>query len=190
MINRFFFSTVGGTNQVIEFDADYIMLKYTFTDGRDLDTRTAMMQPVTSDYLGWSRLSRFPALPNPIILDWGGDNTGSGNITGSSAEAVLINLINYRSAYPSNDIIEVDCRCFWYGQLGVNPVVVEATLWKGGAVIKGTPAFQFSNPTATNTAILDSVGQVITLFTQNSSTSGERVGIFRYNNSTNIGEFI
>ncbi len=190
MMKSFFFSTVGDDAQVIEFDADYIMLKYTFTDGRDLDTRTKMLAPVNSDYLGWAKLSRFPASPADIILDWGGDNTGSGNVDGTTAEAVLINLINYRAAYPSDDVIEIDCRCFWYGSAGANPVVVEATLWKGGTMIKGTPSFQFSNPTATETAILDSVGKIITLATTNSTSEGERVGIFRYNNATNVGEFI
>jgi hypothetical protein len=189
MIKKFFFSTIGGADQIIEFEADYIMLKYTFTDGRDLDTRTRIVSPVSTDYLGWARLSRFPPDPNPIILDWGGDNTGTGDITGSSAEAILVNLINYRAAYPSNPIIEIDCRCFWFGSLGVNPVVVEATLWRGGTVIKGTPSFQFSNPTATATAVLDSIGKVITLATQSSASIGDRVGVFTYNNDTNIGEF-
>lgn len=190
MISKFFFTTVGEDATVIEFDADYIMLKYTFTDGADLDTRTKMLSPVNSDYLGWARLSRFPASPDPIILDWGNDNTGAGNVDGTTSEAVLINLINYRAAYPSNPIIEVDCRAFWYGSLGVQPVIVEATLWKGGTVIKGTPAFQFSNPTASQTAVLDSIGKTITLSTRNSATEGERAGIFSYNNSTNIGQFI
>lgn len=190
MIKDFFFSTVGRDAPVIVFEADYIMLKYTFTNGIDLDTRTKMLSPANSNFLGWARLSRFPASPDPIILDWGGDNQGTGNADGTTSEAVLINLINYRTAYPSNPIIEIDCRCFWYGQLGTNPVIVEATLWKGGTVIKGTPAYQFSNPTATATAILDSIGKIITLQTTASSTDGERAGIFRYNNSNNIGEFI
>jgi hypothetical protein len=190
MIRQFFFSTIGQPGQVIVFEADYIMLKYTFTDGRDLDTRTKMLAPVSSDFLGWARLSRFPASPDPIILDWGGDNTGNGNVDGTTAEAVLINLINYRAVYPTYDVIEIDCRCFWFGSVGTNPVVVEATLWKGGTIVKGTPAYQFSNPTADATAILDSVGKVITLSTTSSTSDGERVGIFRYNNSTNIGEFI
>lgn len=187
MINQFFFSTIRTIQPVIEFDADYIMLRYIYTDGRDLDTRTNMLAPVLSDYLGWARLSRFPATGD-IILDWGGDNTGTGGV--DTAEAILINLINYRAAYPSDPIIELDCRCFWFGAVGVNPVIVEATLWKGGTVIKGTPPFQFSNPTATNTAILDSIGKVITLETRASGTNGERVGIFSYNNSTNVGQFI
>lgn len=187
MINQFFFSTIRTIQPAIEFEADYIMLRYIYTDGTDLDTRTKMLAPVLSDYLGWSKLARFPATGD-IILDWGGDNTGSGGV--DTAEAILINLINYRAAYPSDAIIELDCRCFWYGTIGTNPVIVEATLWKGGTVIKGTPAFQFSNPTATDTAILDSLGKVITLQTTSSLTEGERIGIFSYNNLTNLGGFI
>jgi hypothetical protein len=183
------FSFWKGAQQAIIFDADYIMLKYIFTDGNDLDTRSRIITPTTSDYLGWARLSRWPESPSNIILDWGGDNTGPGDPTGASAETILINLINYRTTYPSNDLIEIECRCFWYGSVGVNPVTVEATLWKGGTVIKGTPPYQFSNPTATNTAIIDSISKVITLFTRTSSTDGEYIAKFGYNNSTNIGQF-
>jgi hypothetical protein len=178
-----------GQQQNIVFDADYIMLRYIFTDGNDLDTRTRIVSPATSDYLGWARLSRWPPSPDDIILDWGGDNTGAGNPDGSSAEAVLINLINYRDAYPSDDVIDIECRCFWFGTLGTNPVTVEATLWKGGTVIKGTPSFQFSNPTATNTAIIDSLSKVITLQTTSSATDGEFIANFSYNNNTNTGQF-
>lgn len=178
-----------GQEGTIIFDADYIMLRYIFTDGVDLDTRTRIVTPVTSGYLGWSRLSRFPASPDPIILDWGGDNTGSGNPNGSSAEAILINLINYQSVYPSNNTIEIECRCFWFSTAGTQAVTVEATFWKGGTVIKGTPSFQFSNPTATNTAILDSLSKVITLQTTNSSSDGEFIANFNYDVSTNVGSF-
>jgi len=178
-----------GTQQTIVFDADYIMLRYIFTDGVDLDTRTRITSPVTSGYLGWNRLSRFPPSPDDIILDWGGDNTGSGNANGTTAEAILINLINYRAAYPTDDVIDIECRCFWFNTVGTNPVTVEATLWKGGSVIKGTPSFQFSNPTATNTAIIDSLSKVITLQTTNSATDGEFIANFSYNNDTNIGQF-
>ena len=99
-----------GAQQEIIFDADYIMLRYIFVDGVDLDTRTRIVTPATSDYLGWNRLSRWPASPADIILDWGGDNTGAGNPDGSSAEAVLIDLVNYRTAYPSDDEVEIECR--------------------------------------------------------------------------------
>jgi hypothetical protein len=178
-----------GQEGAIVFDADYIMLRYIFTNGVDLDARTRIFSPVTSGYIGWGRLSRFPASPDPIILDWGGDNTGGGNPDGSSAEAVLIDLINYNTAYPANNTIQIECRCFWYGTVGTQAVTVEATLWKGGTVIKGTPTFQFSNPTATNTAILDSLSKVITLQTTDSSTDGEFIANFTYNVDTNTGSF-
>lgn len=183
------FSFWKGQQQAITFDADYIMLRYIFTDGRDLDTRTRIITPTTSDYLGWARLSRFPDSPADIILDWGGDNTGGGSPTGSSAESILINLINYEAAYPSNALIELECRCFFYGDLGIEPVTVEATLWKGGTVIKGTPAFQYSNSTATNTAVIDSVSKVITLETTDSTSNGEYIATFSYNTTTNLGQF-
>jgi hypothetical protein len=142
-----------------------------------------------TNYLGWARLLRFPST-NPIVLDWGGDNTGTGNANGSTAETVLINMINFNTLYPTENEIEIDCRAFWFGIAGVLPVTIEATLWKEGAVIKGTPSFQFSNPTASATANLDSFSKVISLATTSSVSNGERVAIFKYNRLTNVGVFI
>jgi len=188
MITNFFFSTIGkkSTPTPIVFDADYIMIKYTFTDGVDLDTRTKMLSPVVSGYLGWSRLSRYPASPDPIILEWGGDNTGAGNVDNTTSEAVLINLINFRAEYPDTPI-SLDCRAFWYNTQGYDPVILEATLWKGGSIVKGTPYRQFSNPTADSSLVADSQGATITDVTR--SSDGERVGLFDYDPSTNIGQF-
>lgn len=170
----------------ITFQADYIMIKFIFTDGQDFDTRTKIISPIDSGYLGFSRLDVYPASPAPILLDWGGDNTGVGNADGSTAEAILINLINYRTAYPNNATIQIECRGFWYNAIGTQPVILEATLWKGGNPIKGTPYRQFSNPTAQSTAVLDSIGKVIY---SNVRDDGQLIGVFTYNNTSNVGQF-
>lgn len=184
-------NTCGGIvdsfGQSIVFDADNIMLRFIYVDGRDLDIRARMTAPTTSGYLGWSSLNNFPASP-PYVLIWGGDNTGSGSLAASTAEAVLINLNNFRTVYSGSTTIDVECRAFWYSATGSTPVRVEATFWKGGTVLSGS--FQFSNPTATSTELLDSLTKSITTLTQSSSTTGDFIATFRYNDSTNTGQFI
>ena len=91
----------------IQFDADYVLLTYEFTDGRDLDTH--------SELLGMSNLSGGAPLPmgfarpggiaqptNNSFFFWGGDNTGTGR------EAVYIDLIKLRQFHPSITEIAID----------------------------------------------------------------------------------
>ena len=167
------------------FNADYIMLTYQFTNGSDLDTRTRIAIPnigqiSQSTYLGWGRLLKYPNTTTPI-LTFGGDNTGTG------FESILINLTNFKQQYPNETQIVADCRSFWYGTKGTNPVNVAATLWKGGTPVKS--GFVWTNTTATATYSINSVSKVINLQTQNAGTSGERVATLTYNLQSNNGSF-
>lgn len=177
--------------QAFVFDADYMLLTYQFLDGRDLDTRTRVVTPnigQTSQptYVGWGVNSRWPATGTPI-LDWGGDNTGTG------FESVLINVAELKTQYPGATTLLVDLRAFWFGQQGFQPVNVAAKLWKGGTPIKqgpnGNPAFSFTNPTAIATLEIQSVGDTVTLVTQQATSSGERVATLTYNLVNNTGSF-
>ncbi len=174
-----------------QFDADYILLTYQWTNGTDLDTRTRIVVPdigqdTQPEYVGWGVQGIWPLSGTPII-DWGGDNTGQGY------EATLIDLVALKAAYPSTSTITIDLRAFWYSTVGTNDVVVEATLWKGGTPIQqgsgGSPAYSFTNPTATATQYVSSAGKQITLQTQANSTSGQRVATMSYNVFSGVGSF-
>lgn len=167
------------------FVADYIMLTYQFTDGKDLDTRTRIVSPNVgqtsqSTYLGWGRQNRWP-VTGTQFLTFSGDNTGTGY------EAVLLNLIEFKSQYPSATEIVVDLRGFWYDNIGNNPVNVHAVLWKGGTPIKS--GFTWTNSSATNTYDISSVSKAITLSTQDNGTSGQRIATLTYNLQNNQGSF-
>lgn len=179
--------------QAFVFDADYMLLTYQFTDGLDLDTRTRIVTPdvgqdAQTKYVGWGVASVWPTTGTPL-LDWGGDNTGTG------FESVLVNVAQLKASYPGASTLVVDLRAFWYNTQGFNPVNVAATLWKGGTPIKqgsaGSPAFSFTNPTATATLNISSVGKQITLAptTNKQQSSGERVATLTYNLQTNTGSF-
>lgn len=165
------------------FEADYIMMVYEFTDGRDLDTRTRIVTPnigqnTQNDYLGWGRKSLFPSLNVPFET-WGGDNTGTG------FESVLIDITTLKSEYPLTTNVTIDTRAFWYGTKGLNNVNISATMWKGGLPVK--TGFKWLNTTADRELIISSTGKPITLVTKASTSSGERVATFKYNLITKEG---
>ena len=169
--------TLGQTS--FNFDANYIMVTYQFTDGRDLDTRSAIRVPnigqtTAGDYLGYGGQRQWPTSGTPYIT-WGGDNTGTG------FESVLLDVNNFKSANPSATEITVDLRAHWFGTTGTNPVNVEATLWKGGTPVKS--GYVWTNPTATETLVVESVGKQIT----NRYNNPERIATFNYNLSTGEG---
>ena len=168
-----------------QFNADYIMLTYEFTTGRDLDTRTRIVTPDVgqdsqSKYLGWARYAQYPLSGEPYEI-WSGDNTGTG------FESVLFNINLFKTTYPLEDILVIDARGFWFNTVGTTPVNVAATLWKGGLPIKN--GFLWENPTATETFQISSVGKIITLApaTDKADSSGERVATLTYNLSNNVG---
>jgi len=182
---------ISNSDPEFQFEADYILLTYQWTDGTDLDTRTRIVTPdigqdLQSEYVGWGVQGVWPTTGTPII-DWGGDNVGQGY------EATLIDLVALKAAYPASSTIVIDMRAFWYNTVGSNNVDVEATLWKGGTPIQqgggGSPAYSFTNPTATATQIVTSAGKQITLQTQNNTTSGQRVATLTYNLFSGVGAF-
>jgi len=194
------------------FDADYLMVQYEFTDGQDLDTRTRIVTPdigqdTTVEYIGYganycssanySTNGIYPlASGNNYILKHACDNTGQG------FEAVLINLNNFTAAYPAENNITIDCRGWWYNTVGTNPVKLNVTLWKAGTIVPPTfnnPAldthFTFTNPTATGTLQIKSSGSTVQGPNVGSTTAPNnneayRIGVIKYNLSTNVGKRI
>ena len=198
------------------FDADYLMVQYEFTNGVDLDTRTRMVTPdigqdITDEYLGFGASSCnsstyntngiYPTSAtysgNNYILKHGCDNQGTG------FETVLINLINFKSSainpthYNASEIT-IDCRGWWYGTVGTNPVKLNLTLWKGGTIVQPTfdsgqpTSFVFTNTNPTNTLVIKSSGKVVRGPSVNNPTAPNndeawRVGVIKYNLTTGVG---
>lgn len=178
------------------FFADYMMITYEFTDGQDLDIRTRIVSPdvgqnLQSTYLGWALQNRWPStgntilsgLPNAAYLAWGGDNKGTG------LESILFDINRFATVYPTIDDIIIDLRAFWYNTVGINPVNVKATMWRGGKPVK--TGFVWSNPTAAASYEISSVGKKITStgFPNKSQSSGERLATLLYSLDTGVGFF-
>jgi len=170
------------------FDADYIVLTYAFNDGTDLDTRTRVTVPDIgqnnlSDYIGWCCSEQWPQVGTPI-LTWGGDNTGTG------FESVLIDLIQFKLDYPGQNIITINANAGWYGDVGTNPVYIQAKLYKGGTMVAVPDDFTFVNEGFTAAYGAISTGQVITLDLFTNCVDGENVKSLEYNLSNYNGRFI
>jgi len=170
------------------FDADYIVLTYAFSDGTDLDTRTRVTTPDIGqnslpDYIGWCCSEQWPTSGNPI-LTWGGDNTGVG------FESVLIDLIQFKLDYPGQNIITINANAGWYGDVGTNPVFIQAKLYKGGTMIAVPDDYTFVNEGFTAAYGAVSTGQVVTLDLFTNCVDGQNVRSLEYNLTNYNGRFI
>ena len=169
------------------FDADYIVLTYAFTDGQDLDTRTRVTIPnigqtTYNESIGWCCQDVWPPEGNPI-LTWGGDNTGVG------FESTLIDLIEFKSQYPGQNIITINSKAFWYGELGTNPVTIRVTLYKGGTMIADPENYTFYNNTFTSAYGALSPGSTVTT-NLSECIEGENITSLQYNLITFNGVFL
>jgi hypothetical protein len=124
-------------------------------------------------------------IPVDSLIDFAGDNTGTG------LESILIDINKIKTLYPAQDVIVVDCRAFWYHTVGVNNVNLKAVFYKGGTMIKNTPDnFKYTNPTATDALVYDTLGiQIPGPITPVATSKGYRIATFTYTISTGIGFF-
>jgi quinol-cytochrome oxidoreductase complex cytochrome b subunit len=112
-------------------------------------------------------------------MTWGGDNVGTG------FESVLINMSAFQTAYPGQTMT-VDCRAYWYTQVGANPVTIAAVLWKGGTPTKAFGDFIWSNAGATGTLALNQI--LVPVTTSGLEVEmGQHVGTVTYSPTSGSG---
>ena len=184
------------------FDADYAVLTYKFSDAKDLDTRSRIVEPNIgmNNYLGFGAGECFPAdgswsminIPTTAVIDWSGDNTGTGY------ESILVDIQKLKALKPDMINFVVDLRAAWFNSaqpMGVLPVEVKAVFYKGGTMLKSQPvtnplSFEYTNPTATNSLQVTSDSKVInTRYQDDSGVRLQRLAVFKYNVVTKVGSF-
>jgi hypothetical protein len=160
----------------IVYTAEWLVATYTFTDGRDLDTRTKITSPpIMTDYIGWARNGTSGG-----VLTWGGDNTGLG------LEAIAIDVALFKNTYgATKNTLIVDFRCFWYATVGTAQVSLSLVLYKGGNLVKS--GYGWTNPTAAQSKNVVSTSKAITLKTQDANTSGTGLARLTYNVFNGVG---
>ena len=184
------------------FDADYAVLTYKFSDAKDLDTRSRIVEPNIgmNNYLGFAAGACFPAdlnwtptnIPSAAVIDWSGDNRGTGY------ESILIDIQKLKALKPDMINFVVDLRAGWYipsQPMGVLPVEVKAVFYKGGTMLKSQPvtrplSYEYTTPTATNSLQLTSDSKVInTRYQADGGVRLQRLAVFKYNVVTKVGSF-
>ena len=184
------------------FDADYAVLTYKFSDASDLDTRSRIVEPDINmnNYLGFGAGACFPTaaswnqthIPTTAVIDWSGDNTGTGY------ESILVDIQKLKALKPDMVNFVVDLRAAWFnagGPMGVLPVEVKAMFYKGGTMLKSQPvtnplSYEYTNPTATNSLQVTSDSKVIdTRYQDDGGVRLQRLAVFKYNVVTKVGSF-
>ena len=184
------------------FDADYAVLTYKFNDAKDLDTGSRIVEPDINmnNYLGFGAGACFPAdpswsltnIPTTAVIDWSGDNTGTGY------ESILVDIQKLKALKPDMINFVVDLRAAWYSStkpMGVLPVEVKAMFYKGGTMLKSQPvtnplSYEYTNPTATNSLQVTSDSKVInTRYSNDGGVRLQRLAVFKYNVVTKVGSF-
>jgi hypothetical protein len=125
---------------------DYVVFNYKWTDGRDLDTATGIYPAIgsTSD----KSYVRYWNTTYLDLLSLQDDNTSDGGI-----ESVVLNINNLDAAYPDATDIEIDCRATWYAAIGINPVELTITGYKGGSIVNDNGVW--TNSTASYSLVLN-----------------------------------
>jgi hypothetical protein len=124
------------------------------------------------------------------ILRSAGDNLATG------FESIIVSTDAFRHHFPGQSEIVVDCRAWWQGTQGFNPVVLNVVMYKGGQMIRknnispGNPGgnsdyFVWINPTAGASYSIDSYGKTLidpatSIYPGDNKTS-ERVAKLKYN---------
>jgi len=193
------------TTGPFNFNFDYMVVEYFFDTGEDMDTMTYISNPTImsndfgnsapGDYVGTCAFSaNGPQFPNvtgitPYLI-YGGDN-----LEKTGTEAVLFDLNEFKNQNPNvtgitGGDIELTFTATWYTLTGSTPVIMRSTMWKKDGINLPTPnGFTFEYPTAVETLMVQSNGQLITSNTQNCEAF-EEVAKFQYNLTTYNGQFI
>ena len=184
------------------FDADYAVLTYKFSDAKDLDARSRIVEPDINmnNYLGFGAGACFPAdaswsktnIPTTAVIDWSGDNIGTGY------ESILVDIQKLKALKPDMVNFVVDLRAAWFNAgapMGVLPVEVKAMFYKGGTMLKSQPvtnplSYKYTNPTATDSLQVTSDSKVInTRYQDDGGVRLQRLAVFKYNVVTKVGSF-
>lgn len=107
--------------KIHNFDYAVIRYKWKEENGRDLDTRTQIVQPMRSTTVGFARSTR-----DEGYLTWGSDNTGNG------VESILLDMKKLAEDHVQEKVFNVLCSAFWYGNVRNGDVEIEFETYLGG----------------------------------------------------------
>lgn len=144
---------------------DYLVIRYIWTDGRDLDTDTRFINldnfPEINDkgvgygpvvYNGVTYGGRYTLPENSSVansyLNSVGDNTHEATEETPQEENILIskaNIINAENYDNLPEEIKIKLSGTWYNTVGYNPVKIEINAYIGGVMHYNTSTYRFYN---------------------------------------------
>jgi hypothetical protein len=154
--------------------ADYIVITYQFdaSGGKDLDTRTNVVQPFQSATLGYCKSQSTEGIV------WSGDNVNYG------VESVYIDL-NY---FGVTDKIKVLTKAFWFSYRRSGDMSLDVRAYKGGAMNRSSiDRFQFVNEGGYQVGNVLSFNKNIVV--KDGCCEGETVGSIAYDRQRQVLSF-
>ena len=178
------------------FYSNYIVLYFNWTDGKDLDIITSFISPNLSGECGFNR-SPGNAITNGdgsiTYMKWGNDN--SEDTEGYEGIYIDVEALKQVPGGLTNNEIELDLRCIWRAEVGIDPVILTATGYQGGTMqleseTPNVPGYGFLNTTASQTFInfKESKGKQIT--DTDRENNGQRVARVKLKLSEFVLEFV
>jgi len=161
---------VPGSVNNFSYIAEYIVISFQFSDGKDLDIRVRVNSPYIGAYSGYGKPNSDPT------LFWSGDNLRTG------FESCYFDIGKFRNSNIGPNV-QIECRSMWFQTVGIQPVKLVCTFYKGGAMILNN--YIWTNPTATDSLILDSDNFTITLLS--TTGDGQYMATLHYNTNTGNG---
>jgi hypothetical protein len=148
----------------LHFEADYLVITYQFNQsgGKDLDTRTQIISPITSSKLGYCLRGE----ENSSSLYWSGDNRGYG------VESCVVDL----NSFGQTDRVVVQCDAFWFSEKNSGQMSIDIRAYKGGEM--SVIDYQFFNNGGVQTANVSFEDYVDKL--KDDCITGERIGLIIY----------
>ncbi len=133
-MNRRRWLFIGGA-QFNPFDFAIIRYSWTDTQGRDLDTRTALLDvdvSVDGRDVGWPSGTRGYTVSGVSgnYLQWGGDNTDP-----AGTESVLVDFTRIAADFPALADITVRMRANWYGARYTGDFTLQFATYLGGTMM-------------------------------------------------------
>ena len=138
--SSFSFNTKGtlvSSEEIILRDVDYIVIRYKWTTGSDLDSHTRITNSsntnISNYAVGWYASGSYIPIDNPNeqtnLMNWAGDNQGTGQ------ESILINVSNMKEIYTSDlpNTVNIELRCGWWGSIG-DDVYIQIDGYKNGTM--------------------------------------------------------
>lgn len=143
------FSTYGivlVSNEIVIRNVDYVVLKYRWFSGKDLDSWTyitnaigSMASSINNIKVGFGTGNQYVPSQDNYLLWWGGDNTGTGE------ENILLNIKNMKDYYSEYipELLNIEMDACWFSIVSQTQPIIEVTGYKGGTMSQS--GYQFVN---------------------------------------------